>query len=476
MGKLKYKTIKIITDILMTVLMFVLMGIHLTGQMLHEISGTACFVLFVLHHILNRRWIAGISKGKYPAFRVMQTIINTALFIGVILLMFSGMAMSGYVFKWLPLPLSNSTARSLHLIISYAVFLVMSMHIGLHFGLIIGKAGKYVLEMKKPWRGMISWASRIVALFFAGYGLMALFSRKLLTYIFGDVKFAFFDYNESVISFYFDYAAIMGLCIFIVYYIYKFLQPGFFKRISLIVQWMADNKIKAVILGAVIVSIVILATYYGASYISRHYFPVKLNRDEAIGNDELDMGTRNGIIISFTRVGNTNFDPNVDAVSSASLMDEDGSLVGNAELLSDMAEQITGFARYEIVVEKKYSSSYGATVSEARTEMNNGFVPTFVGEQPDLSKYDTVILVYPLWWWTLPVPVEEYMKLTDMEGKDIYCIVTHGGSGLGSSISDLKEVTNGTVSDNTLAVMDKDVTYAFQNVLNWIREWNLNYE
>ena len=48
---------------------------------------------------------------------------------------------------------------------------------------------------------------------------------------------------------------------------------------------------------------------------------------------------------------------------------------------------------------------------------------------------------------------------------------SHGGSGLGSSISDLKEVTNGTVSDDALAVMDKDVTNAFPDVLNWIRKW-----
>ena len=471
MGKLNSKYIKIIIDILMTVLLFILMGMHFTGQMWHEISGTACFVVFIIHHILNRRWIAGISKGKYPASRVMQTVINIALFIGVILLMFSGMAMSGYVFKWLPLPLSSSTARSIHLMVSYAVYLVMSMHIGLHFGLVIGKAGRKVSGMKKPWRGIITWASRIIALLVAVYGLLALFSRKLLSYISGNVKFAFFDYEESVISFYLDYAAIMGLGIFVAYYIYKFLRPGFFKRMRGIAQWMKDHKAKAVILGAMIVAGVILAAYYGTSYISRHYFPVELNRDEAIGTDKLDMGTRKGIIISFTRVGNTDFDPNVDAVSSASLMDENGRLVGNAGLLGDMAEQITGFDRYEIEVSKKYSSSYGATVSEARTEMNNGFVPTFVGELPDLSEYDTVILVYPLWWWTLPVPVEEYMKQADMEGKNIYCIVTHGGSGLGSSVSDLKEVTNGMVSDDALAVMDKDVTDAFPDVLNWISEW-----
>ena len=35
------KKAKIIIDILMTVLLFILMGMHLTGQMWHEIAGTA---------------------------------------------------------------------------------------------------------------------------------------------------------------------------------------------------------------------------------------------------------------------------------------------------------------------------------------------------------------------------------------------------------------------------------------------------
>ena len=456
---------------MMTILLFLLMGMHLTGQMWHEITGTALFVLFVVHLILNRRWIKGISKGKYPALRVLQTVINASLLVGIVLLMFSGMSMSGYVFKWLPMPLSSSTARSIHLVVSYAVYLVMSMHIGLHFGLLIGRAGRVVLRMKQPWQGILIWISRILAAGIAVYGLLALLNRKLLSYIFRKLEFAFFDYEESVFFFYLDYAAIMCLCIFIAYYVAKFLRPGFFARIRGILQWMREHKLKAVILSVVIIGGTVAAVIYGTKYIRRHYVPVDLNRSEAIGTETVDMGDRKGIVISFTRVGNTKFTENVDAVSGASLMEENGRLVGNAGLLGDMVQSITGFDRYEITVERKYSSSYGATVSEARSEMNSGFIPTFTGEQPNLSQYDTIILVFPLWWWTLPVPVEEYIRQIDLQGKTIYCIVTHGGSGLGSSISDLKEITNGTVSDNALTVMDQDVVSAFPEVLDWIRGW-----
>ena len=37
--------------------------------------GVALFVAFIVHHILNRRWIAGIIKGKYSVMRVIQTVL-----------------------------------------------------------------------------------------------------------------------------------------------------------------------------------------------------------------------------------------------------------------------------------------------------------------------------------------------------------------------------------------------------------------
>ena len=465
------KKSKIIVDILMTALMFILMGMHLTGQMWHEIAGTALFVLFVVHHILNRAWIKAIPKGKYSALRVVQTVINAGMLVSILLLIFSGMSMSGYVFRWLPLPLSPVTARKIHLITSHLGYLMMSLHIGLHFGLMIGKLGRHVLAMKKPWRGILVWTSRVLGFAAAAYGLLALFGRKFFSYIFGKMTFVSYDNEESVLAFLLDYAAVMCLCIFIAHYLAKFLRPGLKRRVKGIVEWMAAHKVKAVICTVLIIGGATAAGIYVVGYIRRHYIPVEMSRTGSIGTETVDMGDRKGIVISFTRVGNTNFEPNVDAVSGASLMEENGQLIGNAALLGDMAQSITGFDRFEITVERKYSSSYGDTISEAREEQKSGYVPTFTGELPDLSKYDTVVLVFPLWWWTLPVPVKEYVKQADLSGKTIYTLVTHGGSGFGSAIEDIREITDATVSDKTLAVKDSDVVTAFPDVLEWIRGW-----
>lgn len=51
----KFK-IKIIIDIIMTILMLLAMAYQLTGNFLHEIIGVTLFVLFFLHNMLNIKW------------------------------------------------------------------------------------------------------------------------------------------------------------------------------------------------------------------------------------------------------------------------------------------------------------------------------------------------------------------------------------------------------------------------------------
>ena len=46
---------RIITDVCMTICLLLLMAYSFVGEVAHEIIGIAIFVLFILHHILNRR-------------------------------------------------------------------------------------------------------------------------------------------------------------------------------------------------------------------------------------------------------------------------------------------------------------------------------------------------------------------------------------------------------------------------------------
>ena len=98
----------------------------------------------------------------------------------------------------------------------------MGFHIGLHYGMVMGMVRKAFSITKT--NAVRTWIIRIVAVMVAAYGVYALYTRKFMDYIFQKVMFAFFDYEEPVIYFVLDYVAIMGLMIFISYYLQKLLQ------------------------------------------------------------------------------------------------------------------------------------------------------------------------------------------------------------------------------------------------------------
>lgn len=91
------------------------------------------------------------------------------------------------------------------------------------------------------------------------------------------------------------------------------------------------------------------------------------------------------------------------------------------------------------------------------------------GALPDFTQYDTMILVYPVWWGTVPNAVKTFLKTEDLSGITLYPLVTHGGSGAGNSVQHIKEICTADVSDQTLEVFDDDVTGAVRMVVEWLK-------
>ena len=119
----------------MTVLLLVLMAYSVTGQAIHEWMGIALFVLFMIHHLLNLQWLRSVGKGRYPLARILQSALVLLLFLSMIAQVVSGIAMSRHALPFLNIPLSTSTARLIHLSCGYWSFLLISLHLGLHWNI-----------------------------------------------------------------------------------------------------------------------------------------------------------------------------------------------------------------------------------------------------------------------------------------------------------------------------------------------------
>lgn len=222
----------------MTVLLLLLMGYMVTGQEIHEWMGTGMFVLFLGHHVLNRKWFRALFKGKYNPYRILMTTINLLLLIAMVGLMISGIIMSRFVFDFVSFYQGISLARIVHLLCSYWGFVLMSVHLGLHWGMVVK-----MLEKKTTTRTSVTALKiclRVLAAGIALYGLYAFAKNNLLSYMLLQNTFVFFDFEQSVYEFILEYFSMMEMWACAVYYLSKILKKQPLKH--MVLKEKGENK------------------------------------------------------------------------------------------------------------------------------------------------------------------------------------------------------------------------------------------
>lgn len=186
------------------------------------------FVLFIVHHSLNWNRNKNLFRGRYTIVRVFQLVVNLPVLAVMLIQMYSGIVLSRYVFDFLPIEGGLALARRLHILGAYWGILLISLHLGLHWNMILGMVRKGI-GIKRP-SVLRTAICACAGLLIAGYGVFVFVKRDFLTYLLIRSEFVFLDYSEPAILFYSDYLAIMGLCIFVSHYISKLLRKVFKKR------------------------------------------------------------------------------------------------------------------------------------------------------------------------------------------------------------------------------------------------------
>ncbi len=138
---------KICVDVVMYLLFLLLMGQYLLRDAPHEWLGITAGVFFLLHNVLNYKWYKTIFKGRYNAIRIVRTVVNILLLLAVFGCILSGVFASQYIFS-----VGNGSTielgRFLHLVTTAWAFILMSVHLGLHWTKFIGMAKKIPMNPK----------------------------------------------------------------------------------------------------------------------------------------------------------------------------------------------------------------------------------------------------------------------------------------------------------------------------------------
>lgn len=231
------------------------------------------------------------------------------------------------------------------------------------------------------------------------------------------------------------------------------------------------KKKKLAVAAIALLSAAALGVGFGlVPYMNRHYRPVEVTAVQS--GETLTWKSGKPLVVYFSRVGNTDFDPEIDAVSGASLLRVDGALTGNTQFMAARLEELLGCDTAAITLTgERYPSSYADTCTVGGRELKAQLRPEI---QPiDVTDYDHILLVYPIWWGTIPMPVATFLESGDFAGKTIHLIATQGSSGFVSSTRDVRALVPQAEVTEAISVYCDDIPASGPMLADWLKQAGL---
>ena len=138
----KKRVLKLVLDAIMLILLVLMYRKQAVSMAFHEIGGLALIGLFVIHHLVNGRWIAAATKRFFSkatsGFVRACYLVNALLLLAFLAVGVTGVLISKVVFS---LHVAGNF-KTLHYFSSALAVILMGVHLGLHADYIFGKLFK----------------------------------------------------------------------------------------------------------------------------------------------------------------------------------------------------------------------------------------------------------------------------------------------------------------------------------------------
>jgi len=137
------------------------------------------------------------------------------------------------------------------------------------------------------------------------------------------------------------------------------------------------------------------------------------------------------------------------------------SATGTTKRVAEQLAKLLSADIYEIKPVQRYTDAdlnWMDKHSRSTLEMKDkSSRPEIVKDDLDLSKYDEILIGYPVWWYTAPTIINSFLEAYDFADKHIILWATSGSSGLGSSKEDLSKSTKAKITNGRILRSSKDI-------------------
>lgn len=145
---------------------------------------------------------------------------------------------------------------------------------------------------------------------------------------------------------------------------------------------------------------------------------------------------------------------------------------GNTRAIAEALGQSVSADLVEIKPASAYPADYDEHVAQSRVERDNASETPLAAGIDAIADYDVVFLGFPIWAGTTPSPIRTFLKTHDLRGKLLRPFITHGGYGIGDSLSVLAACAPKARIDDAHVVDTEQPWDAADGVRDWLGQTN----
>lgn len=194
LGARQTRTLKLVLDAVMLVQLVLMYKKQVISLSFHEIGGLALIGLFVIHHLVNARWIVASTRRLFskstPGMVRARYIIDALLLVAFLAVGITGILINKTLFA---IRVAGN-AKTLHYFASALSIILMGVHLGLHADYLFGKVFKKGANMIAKIATAVVLAGLVA---FGGYSLTTTQFVSFLTAPLQAVRFAQGNFQPS---------------------------------------------------------------------------------------------------------------------------------------------------------------------------------------------------------------------------------------------------------------------------------------
>ena len=130
----------------------------------------------------------------------------------------------------------------------------------------------------------------------------------------------------------------------------------------------------------------------------------------------------------------TSYDLDIQLPENPKILIAYFSYSGNTQEAAEYIHSIVDADIMEITMVEPYR---GNIYEASQVHTVNNIHPALSSHVENMEQVDLILLGYPTWWATMPMPVFTFLEEYDLSGKTILSFSSHGGTMFGDSVSDL---------------------------------------